>query len=534
VRSAWHSSNTAAADLSGTSMAAPHVAGAVALLLQENQTAKPSEIAAALLAAATNDVVTDAKRGSPNQLLYTKRSTGPTPTPWPTSTPSGGPGTNDFDDAAMPRIVDEFPYSDVADVSAATTDRRSEPWPMNCGDVENANTVWYRFIAPASGWLTIDTTGSNYDTVLEAYEITEDPPTSSSSFTFIACNDDDADALQARMGMAVTAGAAYYVQVAAFVNGMVDPASKQLVLHATLDVGGSGPTPTPTPVPTAGPTPLPVDTPSPTQPWINGLYPEVMQVGEDTWIWVSGGNLDGVVTAHIGATSVVTELQTDEAMFIYAPDDLPAGTYDVQVCNAAGECGTKPEAFTVYGMQPEIEWLMPDRVEYGESTDVWVTGRNFSQGMSMTIGGLPVAELEVYSPEVIRVLPPLNLAVGVHMVEIVMDGAHAYFPNAFTVFGSDSGDWYAFTEDLWSSPLVVRAGDVVQLGEQRGDAHDHGAAVDGGRRGAGDSVADGERRRAGDGRTSGDGDDRRLGHGVDDVSDRARIQRCGGRLDSRA
>ncbi|GGK10497.1 hypothetical protein GCM10010123_45590 [Pilimelia anulata] len=54
---------------SGTSMAAPHVAGAAALYLEANPTATPARVAEALVAAATPDVITGA-RDTVNKLLY--------------------------------------------------------------------------------------------------------------------------------------------------------------------------------------------------------------------------------------------------------------------------------------------------------------------------------------------------------------------------------------------------------------------------------------------------------------------------------
>ncbi len=55
---------------SGTSMAAPHVAGAAALYLQRHPDASPEEVRAALTNAATRNVVVNAGLG-PNLLLYT-------------------------------------------------------------------------------------------------------------------------------------------------------------------------------------------------------------------------------------------------------------------------------------------------------------------------------------------------------------------------------------------------------------------------------------------------------------------------------
>jgi subtilisin family serine protease len=60
----------AKATLSGTSMATPHVTGAVALYLSQHPAAKPAAVAAALTATATPGKVGVPGAGSPNKLLY--------------------------------------------------------------------------------------------------------------------------------------------------------------------------------------------------------------------------------------------------------------------------------------------------------------------------------------------------------------------------------------------------------------------------------------------------------------------------------
>jgi subtilisin family serine protease len=70
ITSAWIGSNTATNTISGTSMASPHVTGVAALYLQAHSTSTPASVAAAIVGAATPNVVTNAGRGSPNLLLY--------------------------------------------------------------------------------------------------------------------------------------------------------------------------------------------------------------------------------------------------------------------------------------------------------------------------------------------------------------------------------------------------------------------------------------------------------------------------------
>ena len=70
IPSAWFSSDTATATLSGTSMASPHVAGVAALYKQANPGASAATVRNAIVNGATTNVVTNAGTGSPNRLLY--------------------------------------------------------------------------------------------------------------------------------------------------------------------------------------------------------------------------------------------------------------------------------------------------------------------------------------------------------------------------------------------------------------------------------------------------------------------------------
>jgi len=70
IVSAWYTSRTASATLSGTSMASPHVAGVAALYLQSVPSATPAKVADVIKTAGTKGIVKSPGSGSPNSLLY--------------------------------------------------------------------------------------------------------------------------------------------------------------------------------------------------------------------------------------------------------------------------------------------------------------------------------------------------------------------------------------------------------------------------------------------------------------------------------
>jgi hypothetical protein len=138
------------------------------------------------------------------------------------------------DDFANASVVGTLPFSDTISTVEATPEPTD---PEDC--VGTGPTVWYRYTASASGRLSANTFGSDYDTGLSVYTGTQ------GNLSQVACND-DADGLQSRVMFQVDAGETYYFMVAAYGSGpggilafMVEEAPPALEVALTIDERGS-------------------------------------------------------------------------------------------------------------------------------------------------------------------------------------------------------------------------------------------------------------------------------------------------------
>src|SRR5262249_42227847 len=77
---------------------------------------------------------------------------------------------------------------------------------------QNEHSVWYRYTAPANGVVSVQTLGSNYDTVVSV-----STGTCGGGLVEEACNDEFGGTHQSSVKAAVTAGTTYVIEVTSFV-----------------------------------------------------------------------------------------------------------------------------------------------------------------------------------------------------------------------------------------------------------------------------------------------------------------------------
>jgi len=135
---------------------------------------------------------------------------------------TAAPTSNDNFDNSI--IMGVLPYANTQSVAGYTTAIDDPVIP--CVFHPKYLTAWYRYTPASDGMLTIDTFGSNYDTLLAVWTGTR------GSLVHIGCNDDSpSGVLQSDLSVAVSAGTTYYIEVASFLQ---EPASPSLMIHATI------------------------------------------------------------------------------------------------------------------------------------------------------------------------------------------------------------------------------------------------------------------------------------------------------------
>ncbi|WP_326551211.1 S8 family peptidase [Micromonospora sp. NBC_01813] len=159
ITAPWHTSDSATNTISGTSMAAPHVAGAAALVASANPSWTPQQVRDFLYNNATVDAVGNPGTGSPNRLLYVVND--------------GTPPANDFSVSVTPASGSTAPGGSVsATVATSTTSGSAQSVALTASGLPSGATASFSPSTVTSGGSSSLTIATSASTPAGTYPIT--------------------------------------------------------------------------------------------------------------------------------------------------------------------------------------------------------------------------------------------------------------------------------------------------------------------------------------------------------------------------
>ncbi len=188
-----YANNTGVATMSGTSMAAPHVTGALALLKAYFPSDSYRQLINRLLRGAESGdrFLSKAQTGGRLNLLAALNTTSNRP----------------FNDTFTARA--RFNSVNLA-LRSNNTGATADPGEPAHANVPSATTsLWWEWTSPTANEVSIDTSGSSYDTVLAVYT-----GTILDQLTPVAANDNDSGKTTSRVTFTAKAGTTYQIAVA--------------------------------------------------------------------------------------------------------------------------------------------------------------------------------------------------------------------------------------------------------------------------------------------------------------------------------
>jgi hypothetical protein len=158
-------------------------------------------------------------------------------------------------------------------------------------------------------------------------------------------------------------------------------------------------------------------------PTVSAVSPNNGYRHATTDITISGQDFLAGASVKIGTTDA-TNVSVVNATTITAtvPAMLTAGAYDVSVTNVGGSAGTASNGFAVTVLTPTVTGVSPGSGFRHQNVVMTITGTNFVNGATVTVGGTAATSVTFGSATQIQATLPTGLPLGANTVVVTNPG----------------------------------------------------------------------------------------------------------------
>ena len=192
----------------------------------------------------------------------------------------------------------------------------------------------------------------------------------------------------------------------------------------------------------------------------------------------------GLVSALLNWTAVAEPSATGYALYVKRPggvtwellDTVPLSqrtyqhtglasgdyAYFVAARNTQGDVVARSnEAKVLVG----ITRVEPDYGLNNKATALYIYGAGFETPVTVTVGSVPLQDVNVLSANMIHAVVPAGLTPGLYPVAVHTSMGQAIVYDAYRVLdASGADDLLSFPEWLWTDPMIVRVGQISRVG----------------------------------------------------------------------